>query len=267
MKDDFSTHEIISSSAQKRNPPQTSQDAKHILIWSFSKVDDADLVVYAQSLANLIGAKLFQMTSRFTNEAISALSVQAEKLQADLIVYQAIPKQFLKDEANYSATSRLIVKMPTSLLRIQKPRWPIARILLILHDGKQVDTPAVDWTIQLARQTSAHVTIMPLIPPVPLMYGPSIEHKLSAILSDESLMGTNLRRIANQMVNSHIRANFRLRKEPPDQQIRQEAAETEYDLTIIGSNPKHGALQWLCEDMVNALLNWTSGNVLITKPT
>ena len=69
------------------------------------------------------------------------------------------------------------------------------------------------------------------------------------------------------MVNSNVKADFRLRKERPDQQIRQEAAETDYDLIIIGSHPKQGVLQWLREDMVNALLNWTSGNVLITKPT
>jgi nucleotide-binding universal stress UspA family protein len=152
-------------------------------------------------------------------------------------------------------------------LVVRQPRWPIARILLVLC-GQESDGTAVDWVLHLAHKARSKVTVLAVVPPVPAMYGhrAGIGDGLPGLLTGNSPLGRQMRQVARQLVAWEIDATLRLREGPPELQVRRELAEGDYDLVAVASRPCGPVQRWLKGDEASDALRWTDQPVLITRP-
>jgi nucleotide-binding universal stress UspA family protein len=96
--------------------------------------------------------------------------------------------------------------------------------------------------------------------------GNRVQTGLDVLLSPNTLSGNFLRYVAQQLEQWQIEGNLRLRQGHPDRQIRDEVAEGNYDLVLIGAEP-HGRLyRRLLGDLVTPLLRWIERPLLLAHP-
>ncbi|HID52946.1 MAG TPA: hypothetical protein EYP41_13055 [Anaerolineae bacterium] len=158
---------------------------------------------------------------------------------------------------------------PASLLWARRPRWPIQNILLILR-FEETDNAAVEWLERLALASSAAVTVLPIVPSLPAMHrlGNRIQTGLDLLLSANTPAGRRVRRLARRMAGWQISSGLRLRQGEPEQQIREEVAEGNYDLIVIGAEPGHGrSHHFQSGELVGPLLRWVERPLLIARPS
>jgi nucleotide-binding universal stress UspA family protein len=155
-----------------------------------------------------------------------------------------------------------------SCLVAQRPRWPLQQILLVIQGG-EADEAAVDWTVRLARESGATVTVLVVVPPVPAMYRglTRMQQGLAAVLAADTPLGEQVRRVARHLVDWEIDATLRLRQGAPDWQIHEEVAEGDYDLLVVAAQPPGRWVRWLRDDLVCRLLHCIDRPVLIARST
>lgn len=159
-------------------------------------------------------------------------------------------------------------QQPTSLLWARRPRWPIQNILLILR-FEETDNAAVEWLERLALASSAAVTVLPIVPSLPTMHrlGNRLQTGLDLLLSANTSAGRKLRRLALRMASWQISGDLHLRQGEPEQQIRAEVAEGNYDLIVIGAEPGHGrSYHFQSGELVGPLLRWAERPLLVARP-
>jgi nucleotide-binding universal stress UspA family protein len=221
---------------------------------------------YASNLADLLGAHISQFeTSKTGHEAYRALTAEIEHIKADIVVLGEFEQSFLKELIEGPPENKLADQLPTLLLVVRQPRWPLKNILLIIrNDG--IDETALDWAVWLARPSGAAVTILPLTIPVPTKYDqdPRLSFSIDTLLTSDSKLGKKLRSVAQRLVNSEIKGTLRLRQESPTWQIRFELLENDYDLVVIDCEPSNRLWHWILDELVNPLLSWTDRPVLFT---
>ena len=247
---------------------KASNRALELLLWVPTKSIATEVESYADHLAALLGAHLNQFETSCTgNEAYRALTSEIEHIKADIVVLGEFEQSILERLIEGPPQNKLADQLPTSLLVVRQPRWPIKNILLILRN-ETIDETAVDWTVCLARPSGADVTILPLTIPVPAMYDqrPRMRCSIDTILTSDTKLGKKLRLVAQRLVNSEINGTLRLRQEPPTWQIRFELLENDYDLVVIDCEPPDKLWHWILGELVNPLLSWTDRPVLVTKP-
>lgn len=244
----------------------TINQSLELLLWAPAKAIPDEVETYAKDLATLLGAHLSMFeTSCMGNEAFRALTSEIDHIKADIVILGEFEQSILERLIEGPPENKLAYQLPTSLLVVRRPRWPIKNILLILRNGV-IDETAVDWTVCLARPSGADVTIVPLTIPLSAMYDQYSRMRCSidTILTSDTKFG-KLRLVAQLFVDSEINGTLRLRQEPPIWQIRFELLENDYDLVVIDCNPPNKLWHWILGELVNPLLSWTVRPVLITK--
>lgn len=222
---------------------------------------------YIQQLANCLNAVLEKSLIPWRGEkSLNQLIEEAARFKPDLIIFQfpeppIMPRLLLDITLN-----RLIEKVASSVLVFKQPRWPLKNLLLVIRDGKEINDTAVDWTARLAVANQASVTILPLLPPVPQMYGHSIQHTLPTLLSGNDPLGQKMRQIALCLESEQVKGVFKLRNDPPLKQIQFELSEGDIDLVTISAEPQNHFWRWLFGEVVNDLFSWFDRPLLITKP-
>jgi hypothetical protein len=151
---------------------------------------------------------------------------------------------------------------------VQEPRWPLKRILLILSDAV-ADGPAVDWAVLLAGLASSVITVLAVVPPMPVMYrGLSrMEQTLRSLLRTDTALGSKMREVSRRLAASGVESALRLRQGTAEQQICREMAEGDHDLAILATNPCGWWLRQLKGDPICSLLKSARWPVMFVKAT
>jgi hypothetical protein len=246
--------------------PQNSVSKLKIMPWfpiERSLVTDR---AYAQSVCNLLGGELLscegsQKEAQFWGRFGAAMPDN----RVDLLIFRSPDPPLIKRLLLEPAEQSYVNKFPTSLLVVREPHWPIRKILLVLHDP-QNDDSALTWSIRFARPSRAAVTILPLLPAPPGMFAQmQTRHSIAELLARDYPLGAQLRRSAQQLAEWNIDGKLKLRNEPPDQQVRCEVMEGNYDLIIVGAQTQNTISRWILGQLVNPLLQWADRPLLITK--
>lgn len=184
----------------------------------------------------------------------------------DLMIVGDEKHSFPKSLWVNSVSRRLLTWLPSSLLIVREPKWPLKHILLILqHD--EWDGKAVDWLVQLSKRSEAVATVLTIVPSAPTMYQAvgKFAVGLPEILSNDCALGRCIRRVSERLVEEGIEATFKLRQRPPECQIQQELAEGNYDLCITGAEPRNSLKRFFLGEVVAPILNWTRNPVLVVQ--
>lgn len=223
---------------------------------------------YAHYLQTLLHAQLgyFQIEGNLSG-SISDLAAAA--CGHDLVVFaepdQSLMKKLLVGPLGCQAAERI----PTSVLLARQPRWPIEKILLVTRGQEGIDDQAIDWLIRLVQATSATVTVLGIVLPMPAVYQRAVTQLPegpAGWLSTDTPLGRQLVHISNRLENWRIEGMLRFREGTPEQQVRREVACNNYDLIVIAPDPRDWWLRRLIGELVEPLLHWIDRPVLIAKP-
>ena len=124
---------------------------------------------------------------------------------------------------------------------------------------------SVDWVIRLAHCSHAAVTVLPLLPPVPQMYGPLIRYSLPSLLNSSDPLGVKMREIAQRLKNEEVEGIFKIRDGDPLEQLRCEVSDRNTDLVVIDAEPRNHLWRWLIGEVVNNFYVWFDRPLLIVN--
>ena len=224
---------------------------------------------YAQALGALLGADLGRMT---TAGEVNALCKEAGRADCDLIIFgkgsQPLIRRLLSRSIEEDALSSQQSDVAFAVLAAQEPRWPLEHILLVLCGGRE-DNVAVDWALRLACPSTAAVTVLAVVPPVPAMYhGLSrMEQTLRSLLTTDTALGCQMRQVARRLAECKLDGTLRLRQGAPDHQICREMVRGNHDLIVLATRPCRWWLRQLKGDPICSLLSWVKRPLLFVEPT
>ena len=184
----------------------------------------------------------------------------------DLLIVGLGKHSFPKSLWSSPLNRRLLPWLPSSLLIVREPKWPLKQILLILQNNEW-DGKAVDWLVQLLKRSEAVATVLTIVPSTPTMYQDvgKFAVGLPEILANDCALGKRIREVSERLVVEGIEATFQLRHGLPEIQIQQELAEGSYDLCITGAGPRNSFKRYFLGEMVAPILNWTRNPVLVAQ--
>lgn len=241
----------------------TSAPHPRVLAW-FPNQDDS-LVSFTSYLAGILDADLEDSIS-FPNESGSfkALSGVIRERQPDLLVFQSshpssVMRRLLRETADQETP-----QLSSFLAVPPRPIWPIKKILLVLPDSKTRSDLAVGWTEKLAGPGKIEVTVLPVLPPVPLCYGSFLHHNLESILVGNDQLGIKMRQIGNRFKGENIQGVYKIRDGDPVTQIRDEIYASQPDLIIMPSRFHPGCKTWLNADLPSMLFKTLTTPMLFT---
>lgn len=172
---------------------KASNPTSELLLWASTRAFADEIEVYAEDLATLLGAHLSRFeTPKTGNEAYRALTSEVKRTKADIVILgsneQTTLNRLLEVRPEYTLADRL----PTSLLVVRQPCWPIINVLLVLRNEGKEET-AVDWTVRFAQPSCADVTVLPLTIPAPAMcdQDPRLSYSIDTLLTSDSKLKKN----------------------------------------------------------------------------
>lgn len=195
-----------------------------------------------------------------SEQAIRALLAEVARIGCNLVIIPATVHSPFRWLTFGSIERRIVETIPTSVLVVRKPRWPLKKVLLVAR-CEETDEAGARWAIRLARASGAHVTILPIMPPLPALYQVGLEE----LLTPNTVSGSQLRQLARQMEQWDIASTLCVRQGDPDWQIREEATENDYDLIVISAERSGRLQRLLLGELVGPLLSWLDRPVLIAK--
>jgi nucleotide-binding universal stress UspA family protein len=237
-------------------------------VCSFPDPASDELWSYAQALGALLDAQLDCME---TADKMHALTKAVGRADSDLIIFGRASHPLIRRLLSPSMADGVPSSQhsaPSAILVAQRPRWPLERILLVLC-GDPTDGVAVDWALRLACPSTAAVTTLAVVPPVPAMYyGLSrMEQTWRSLLTSDTALGCQMRQASQRLAACMVDCTLHLRQGAPDHEICQEIIEGDYDLIVMATKPCRWWLRQLTGDPVCSLLGWVSRPVLFVKPT
>ena len=221
---------------------------------------------YLRYLAELLDANLDGIGLPMDQaDSIKTMAAIISEHRPDLLVLQAqhpsrIIRSILKE-----TTHNKVTDLSSFLVLPSRPIFPIKKILLILPDSKIRFELATGWTEKLSKPAEAQVTVLPVLPCVPLIYGSFLQHDLDAILAGNDQLGKKLRQIANRFTSENIKGVYKLRDGNPGTQIREEIVTSQPDLIIMPSCVHPGCNRWLNEDLPASLFKTLPVPMLLTS--
>jgi nucleotide-binding universal stress UspA family protein len=244
--------------------PAAGTDPFQVLAWQRTDLFRQEDEVYIQSFVRALNGHLVRIEPE-ENSARSLASLEAEILQHDagLLIYPGIPGPSPGQSAGIPNEKKLLQRLSLSILTLKSPRWPIRQILLVLQDDL-IDDQAIEWGVRLAAANQACLTILPVIPPAPVVYA-SMHGGFPGLLDSNCPLGKHLREIAHRLDSWEISGIFKLRDEPAEWQIRSEVEEGDFDLIISGAQFHHPVERVLTQDLISPLLGWSPIPVLLAQ--
>lgn len=248
--------------------PEMLQRSPRLLVCAHDGPTTDQVLTFARALGGLLDAHVSYFSPLAGDDAdCNAVARVVERSGYDLVIWGEPDQSFGQRLLSGPAYRKAIKRINASLLVARRPRWPLRRLLLIVR-GEEIDNVAVDWVVRLACVSGAAVTVLAVVPPVPAMYDrcARMQQGLDALLTTDTALGHRMRKVAGWLVEWELEGTLRLRQGVPDQQIRLEVAEGDYDLVIVAARPYGRWRRWLMGGWVASLLRWADRPVLIAKP-
>jgi nucleotide-binding universal stress UspA family protein len=243
--------------------PELFRRSLRLLVCAHACPNADEVLTFARALGGLLDAHLSYLEPlEGSDTGCEALARATVGGAYDLAIWGEA-ERLLSAPAYGEAAERV----PAARLMARQPRWPLKRLLMVVQ-GKDVDEVTVDWVVRLARPSGAAVTALAVVPPLPAMYGgcARMQQGLDALLTTDTALGRQMRRVARWLVDWEVEGTLRLRQGAPDQQIRREITTGDYDLIAVAARPRDRWRRWLLGDGVAPLLRWADRPVLIAQP-
>ena len=242
----------------------TSATHPRILAW-FPEQDDL-MESYTRYLAELLDAALDDSKlPANASGSFEELSGIIQERQPDLLVFQTSHPSRIMRCILRETSDQETLQLSSFLAVPPRPIWPIKKILLVLPDSKTKSDLAVGWTEKLAGPGKIEVTVLPVLPQVPLCYGSFLHNNLDAILAGTDQLGVKMRQIANRFTGENIQGVYKLRDGDPVTQIRDEIFSSQPDLMIMPSCLHQGCKTWLNADLPSLLFKTLTTPLLLTS--
>ena len=218
---------------------------------------------YAQYLRGVLGGRIC-FEPMLSKEDVGR--IRQASTNCDLIVFGEPEQSWLETLLTGRPCVQAGAQSSTSFLLARRPRWPIEHILLILRI-EETDEAAAAWLAHLVQPGKTAVTILPIVPSFPALYrlGNPVQAGLDVLLSPNTPSGNHLRYVAQQLKHWQINGNLHLRQGDPDRQIQDEVAEGNYDLVLIGAEPRGRLYRFLLGEFIGPLLYWIDRPLLIAR--
>ncbi|HZD56756.1 MAG TPA: universal stress protein [Anaerolineales bacterium] len=213
---------------------------------------ESEVYEFAQKLTALLSAKLTLHTAGAKARS-DAFDNSVNQEHYDLVVGSTFTRSDLR-------------RIPTSIFVVQQPSWPLKRILLLIN-GETVGDAALSWVVLLAKRTGAGITALAIVPPVPAMFQgfSRMQQGLPELLSANTGLGKQTRKIAKRLFDEEIDGTNKLRYGSPESQYVAEIAEGRYDTAVIAGESKPQRKRWPPGDLIVPLLQRSQTPVLIAK--
>jgi nucleotide-binding universal stress UspA family protein len=224
---------------------------------------------YIQALGALLDSQLDCIS---TAKEMNALIKEGVRANCDLVIFgkscHSPIRRLLSRSSVNGAPALQQSAVPFAILVAQRPRWPLQRILLAIC-GDSVDDAAMDWALRLARPSTAAVTVLAVVPPVPTMYHglARMEQSMAALLTTDTALGRQMHHVARRLAECNVDGTLRLRQGAPDQEICREVVEGNHDLVVMATRPCRWWLRQLGGDPICSLLSRVDRPVLLAEPT
>lgn len=221
-----------------------------ILFWAPATAETQTELAYARDFCKIIKADARCLeTSNTQTAALTIVYQEVTRHKSDLLAYSG--------RVALHSSEELIQRMPTNLLLIRDAHLPVQRILLILQQST-LDFAVLEWGLLLAQATGASLNLLPILPPVPGMLRPALQHSLPELLASNCPLGAQLRAFSRRLVQAGVNGSIHLRQEYPEQQIQQELSTAEHDLVLLAlgggrraiSANVHSALLAACQPLL-----------------
>jgi nucleotide-binding universal stress UspA family protein len=92
-----------------------------------------------------------------------------------------------------------------------------------------------------------------------------LEGGLAELLTADTALGRQMRRVARRLVDSGIEGKLRLRQGAPPHEIRREAAEGAHDLILVAAASQDGLRGLLLGELATSLLRVIDQPMLIAR--
>jgi len=197
-------------------------------------------------------------------DAIDGLYRTIQQKRPDLLIIEADHPSKLCGELSRRKENYLDNICPDLLILPPEPVLPIKKLLLVLPDSRAGCKKAGSWVIRFSHTSNLEVTILPVLPPVPLCYGSFLHHNLASLLVGEDALGKNMRSLSNQFSREKITAKYKIREGDPLNQIRDETSLLDPDLIILPSSPRQSREFWFGSDLAGMLFKCITKPILIS---
>jgi nucleotide-binding universal stress UspA family protein len=238
----------------------------HFLVGALAADCTGKPLEYARRIGRALNSQVDCWQATEQDEKVDDLLLRAQADCDLLFLSEPVQQNFLSRLLNRSVYRKILDAVPASLWLIRQPRWPIDSILLIIRaqEGEEV---AEEWALRLALVCDAAVTVLVISPADPIMYreGGSVQAPLEILLTADSPIGVQIRRILRRLRDAGIKGDLQQRKGTPDEQIERELAAGDHDLVIISAEKKSKLWRWWLGELVEPLLRWLDRPILIVR--
>jgi nucleotide-binding universal stress UspA family protein len=241
---------------------EEGRESPHILVSAPSVSQDSEVSSYAEYVAALLNTSLHYLPGGASLDTL----VEEASHDCELVIIEKSSGSHSKRLFSRLADRAAIDRLPASLLIAQRPKQPMRKALLVIQ-GNASDYEATNWVLRLAVRSGASVTALAVVPPVPAMYHglARMEGGLAELLTTDTALGRQMRRVARQLVEGQVEGALRLRQGAPDWEIRREVVEGQFDLLVIAMAAKDRVRQWALGDLVVSLTCLVDRPILVAK--
>jgi nucleotide-binding universal stress UspA family protein len=170
---------------------------------------------------------------------------------------------FLPSAKAYSITEAI---SPPALV-VPCERNQIKRILICSGGGPYIDN-AVRFTARIAKDLSAEITLLSVLPQAPAMHGTLYRRQkdVEALLNSNSALACNLRNERKIIEDAGVRATIRIGHGIVLDQILNEVAKGDHDLVVAGSWPVRDRWRsYAIGNITRDIINRTDRPVLVIR--
>jgi nucleotide-binding universal stress UspA family protein len=207
-----------------------------------------------------------QIVTKF-GDPVAEIIQHTQETAYDLVVIGAerrgAQEFFLPSAKAYSITETIA----PPVLVVPVSRTAIKRILICTGGGTYIDN-AVRFTSKIAKDLSAEVTLLTVIPQPPAMHGRIFRRQedMAALLNSNSALARNLRTEKDIIERAGVPAIVQIRRGIVIEQIVAEVELRDYDLVVSGSWPVRDAWRhYAIGNVTREIVNRTDRPVLVIR--
>lgn len=192
----------------------------------------------------------------------------AEREQADLLVIGSRGVTEFQPMLVGSVSRKLLMQAPCPTLVVKNPARVLKRVVLGV-DGSVDSWEAASWLSALPRTVRPSVTVVSVIPPLPLE---SIRVPARAVAVGNQVEGTLRReaqklagRVAGSLRQAGFSANGMVLAGAPSAELVKLAAREKADLIVVGSRSGRSSREYFLGSVADAVVKYAPTSVLVYR--